>query len=112
MCDGAKAIVQPSIDFDIQIVQMTLRPPKLEQEVAPIGHHNKVELSYEEKSENQEGCGNTHPKAGRLLQESEESRHALSEQRKEEVAAQTAPSHQPGGYIATRTRSNNPEGAS
>lgn len=34
-------------------------------------------LDREEESENQERCGHSHPEAGRLLQESEESRHAV-----------------------------------
>lgn len=63
-------------------------------------------------SGNIERCGNTNPKAGRLLQESEESRHAVSVQPSEEVASQTAPSRPRDGCTATRTRSNNPEGAS
>ena len=38
-------------------------------------------LDREEKTKDQEGCGNPHSEAGRLLQQSEESRHALSDQR-------------------------------
>jgi hypothetical protein len=63
-------------------------------------------------SNNIERCGNPHPEAGRLLQESEESRHAFNVQPQEEVAAQIAPSHLRGGCTATHTRSDNPEGAS
>ena len=65
-----------------------------------------------EETENTKRCPNSHPEAGRLLQESKESRHAVTVQRKQEIAAQTAPSHLRGDCTATHTRSNNPEGAS
>jgi hypothetical protein len=64
------------------------------------------------KSEHSKGRRDTNPETRRLLQESEESRHAVSVPSKEEVTAQTAPSHLRGGYTATRTRSNNPEDVS
>ena len=66
----------------------------------------------EEKAKDQEGCGNPNSEARRLLQESEESRHAFTDQRHQEVAAQIAPSHLRGGYTATHTHSNNPEDVS
>ena len=69
-------------------------------------------LGCEEKAKDQERCGNSHPETRRLLQESEESRHAFTDQRNQEVTAQTVPSHLRGGYTATRTRSNNPEDVS
>ena len=69
-------------------------------------------LHREEETENQEGCGNPHSEAGRLLQKSEESRHAFTVQRHQEVTARTGPSHRRGDCTATRTRSNNPEDAS
>ena len=43
-----------------------------------------------EETENSEGCRNPRSETRRLLQESEESRHAASFQRKQEVASQTA----------------------
>jgi hypothetical protein len=69
-------------------------------------------LSREEETNNDKRCGNPHLEAGRLLQESEESRHALSIQPSEEVTSQTAPSRRRGDYTAMHTRSNKPEGAS
>lgn len=59
-----------------------------------------------------ERLGDPHPEAGRLLQESEESRHAVSVPPSEEVTSQTAPVHLRDDCTATHTRSNNPEGAS
>ena len=70
------------------------------------------ELGHEEKTENKEWCGNPHSETWRLLQESEESRSAFTDQRQEELAARTAPSHLHGGCIATRTHLDNPEDAS
>jgi hypothetical protein len=106
-----KAVFEPSLFFDCQIVQVTLRPPKLELEVAST-RHNEVESGYAKEAENKKRCGNSHPEAGRLLQESEESRHAFNVPPSEEVTSRTEPSHQCGDCTATHTRSNNPEGAS
>ena len=72
---------------------------------------NHWELAYEE-TKDQEGREHSYPEARRLLQEPEESRHALSDQRQETITAETALSHLRGGCTAMRTRSNNPEGAS
>ena len=73
-------------------------------------HHWR--LDREEETKDQEGRGNSHPEAGRLFQQSEEGRHAFSDQRKEVVTAQTAPSHPRGDCTATHTRRISPEGAS
>lgn len=69
-------------------------------------------LINEEETEDQEGCGNSNPEARRLLQGSEEGRHAVTDQRHEVETAQTSPSHRRGGYTATHTRLGNPEDAS
>lgn len=109
--DMVVATVRPERDLMFQIIQVTTRPLKLQNEVA-LDCHNEVKSGYEKESENEEGRGNPHPEAGRLLQESEESRHAFTVQRHQEVTAQTAPSHLRGDCTATHTRSNNPEDAS
>ena len=111
MCESAKAVVQPLRHFSIQIIHMTLCPLKLTMEFA-ISRHSEVGLRHEEETEDQEGSGDSHSEAGRLLQESEESRHAVTDQRHQEVTAETAPSHRRGGYTATRTHLGNPEDAS
>ena len=77
-----------------------------------VSRHNEVGSHHEEKAENKEGCGNPHPQAGRLFQKSEESRHAVTDQRQEELTAETAPSHLCDGYTATRTHLDNPEDVS
>lgn len=69
-------------------------------------------MRHGQDSKNSEREDNSNPEAGRLLQESEESRHPISDQRQDELTAQTAPSHQRDGCTATCTHSNNPEGAS
>lgn len=74
------------------------------------GWHGESENG--EETENAEGRRNSHSEAGRLLQESEESRHAFSVPPSEEVASQTASSHHRGDCTATHIHSNNPEGAS
>lgn len=66
----------------------------------------------EKNSKDFQGESYPHPETGRLLQESEESRHAVSVPPSEEVTSQTAPSRPRGDCTATHTRSNNPEGAS
>ena len=66
----------------------------------------------EEKAEDIERCGNPHSEAGRLLQESEESSLATNVPPSEEVTSQTGPVRLSGDCTATRTHSNNPEGAS
>lgn len=65
-----------------------------------------------EKTEDSERCRNSHPQTRRLLQQSEESRHAITDQRQEGLAVETAPSHQHDGCTATRTHLGNPEDAS
>lgn len=68
-------------------------------------------LDRGEETENSKGYRYTHPKTGRLLQESDESCHAFSVPPSEEVTSQTTPVHLSGDCTATHTRSNNPEGA-
>lgn len=58
-------------------------------------------LAYGEKAENAERCGDPHPEAGRLLQESEESRHAVTVPPSEAVTSRTAPVHPRDGVIDT-----------
>ncbi len=103
--------INPFVDFRLQVIQVMTRPIQLNSEVA-INSHDEVELSHEKEAKNKEGCGNPHPETRRLLQESEESRHAFTVQRHQEVTAQTEPSHQRGDCTATHTRSNNPEDVS
>jgi len=69
-------------------------------------------LENEEEAKNEEGCGDSNSETRRLLQGSEESRHAVTDQRKQVNTAQIAPSHRRGGYTATHTRLGNPEDAS
>ena len=64
-----------------------------------LSRHGGLDRGKETKD--QEGCGNSHPKARRLLQESEESRHAFSVQPFEEVTSQTAPSRLRGDGAAS-----------
>lgn len=109
--DALKVFMEPSIYFKIQIIQTLLCPSKFPIEFATV-IHNEVKSAYEKETEDQEGCRDPHPEAGRLLQESEESRHAVTGQRNQEVTAQTAPSHRRGGCTATHTRLGNPEDAS
>lgn len=56
----------------------------------------------EEEADNANRCGDPHPQAGRLLQESEECRHALTGPPSEEVTFQTAPSRPRGGCTVTK----------
>lgn len=63
-------------------------------------------------SKDSHGKGNPNSEAQRLLQESEESRYALTETPPEEVTARTVPSHPRGGCTATRTHSGSPADAS
>lgn len=88
---------------------MLIRIDSATTENAKMGHGGS---RCEEQTEDVERCGNSHPEAGRLLQESEERRHAVSVPPSEEVTSQAAPSRHRGGCTATHTRSNNPEGAS
>lgn len=74
---------------------------------------SEVESVYGKETENRERCGNPHPETQRLLQESEESRHALRlPPQTEEVASGTASSDLSAGCSATHTRSNSPVDAS
>lgn len=90
-----------------QITDVLLGPFGLEEST-----FKHIGLRYEEKTKDSERCGNPDPQAGRLPQESKESRLPINDQRQDELAAQTAPSHPRGDCTATHTRSNNPEGAS
>ena len=98
----------PNARFDK--FQMVLGPITLSPSPVENGCHGGSHR--EEEAKNEEGDRYPSPEARRLLQESEESRHAISEQRKVEVTAQTAPSHLHGDCIATRTHLNSPEDVS
>lgn len=115
---GAKNIcvsLNVGIEGTSQIADVMIGPPDFQEGTFKHAYRppsHEVLLKHEEETENQEGCGDTHSEAGRLLQESEESRHAVTGQRNQEVTAETAPSHHRGGYTATHTRLGNPEDAS
>jgi hypothetical protein len=64
--------------------------------------HNESGLNHRKKAENAKRRRNPRPEAKRLLQEPEESRHALVEPSLNEVASRTAPVHPRGGCAATR----------
>jgi hypothetical protein len=100
-------------DFTLQGLQVFVCPDELHGKASFCRHIIQSDCEDQNaKAENAEGCGNSHSETGRLLQESEESRHAVSVPPSEEVTSQTAPSHPRGDCTATHTRSNNPEGAS
>jgi hypothetical protein len=95
------------IESSLDILEVRIGPFDLQE-----GTFEHRGSHHEEETEDQEGCGDSHSEAGRLLQESEESRHPITGQRTQEVTAETAPSHRRGGYTATHTRLGNPEDAS
>jgi len=104
-----------SIQSDLEIADVLLGPLNLKPSTikpTDLLSESEIRLRYGEETENSEGYRHSHPKAGRLLQKSEESRHTLNDQPKEEVAAQTAPSHPRGGCTATHTHLGTPEDAS
>ena len=103
--------VQPLKDVFLQVIQVTMRPRKF-QKVIATSRHDEVKSDYGEKTKNAEGHRHPHPEARRLLQESEEIRHAVSVSPSEEVTSQTAPVRLSGDCTATHTRSNNPEDVS
>lgn len=100
------ALTKP-VDYPLDIFDVCIGPFNLEE--SAVKH---IGLAHEEETEDQEGCGNPHSEARRLLQGSEEGRHAVTDQRHEVETAQTSLSHRRGGYTATHTHSGNPANAS
>lgn len=102
--DFISIAIQKSGNLDIEILDVLIGPSNL--------FPNPIQgVTHGGNSENVQGGRDSDPKARRLLQESEESRHAVSDPPQEEVAVQIAPSHPRGGYTATHTHLGTPEDA-